>query len=60
VLKSQEDVLLPTWENIITVRVLHRIPLLFHNTGTQTIPYGTMRTVIQEAIVVIPHVLLGL
>ena len=44
---------------IITVRVLHSIPLLVH-AGIQTIPYGTMRTVIQEAIAVIPHVLLAI
>ena len=52
--------LLPLLMSIITVRVLHSIPLLVHLAGIQTIPYGTMRTVIQEAIVVIPHVLLGL
>ena len=45
---------------IITARVLHSIPLLLHLAGTQTIPYGTMRTVIQEAIAVMPHMLLGL
>ena len=60
VLRIQEYLLLPTWENITTVRVLHSIPLLTHLAGTQTILYGTMRTVIQEAIAVIPHVLLGL
>jgi hypothetical protein len=59
VLKSQDKVLLLTLENITTVKVLHHIALMIA-AGTQTIPYGTMRTVIQEAIVVIPHVLLGL
>ena len=39
--------------SIITVRVLHSIALLII-AGTQTIPYGTMRTVIQEAIAVYP------
>ena len=47
-------------EHYSTARVLHSIPLLTHLVGIPTIPYGTMRTVIQEAIAVIPHVLLGL
>ena len=59
VLKSQDKVLLLTLENITTVKVLHHIALMIA-AGTQTIPYGTMRTVIQEAIAVTPHVLLGL
>ena len=46
--------------SIITVRVLQSINLLLQSAGIPTIPYGTMRTVIQEAIAVIPHVLLGL
>ena len=60
VLSHLVHLLLRLLVTIITVRVLHSISLLVHLAGIQTIPYGTIKTVIQEAIAATPHVLLGL